>query len=322
MPNALVTGAGGFVGQWLCRALLGHDWTVTGTTIGAAPQPGILSPLELAQIQWRAIDLRPGVDRRTLHGLLDRERPDVIFHLAAIAFVPAAGDDPMRALDTNVTGAVRLVEAMRQHRASGTLDPSLLVIGSAEQYGRHDASDMPLTEGHDLRPRTFYAATKCAQEAFALAAARAEGLRVTATRSFNHSGRGQPPEFLLPALVRRALTARSTPDASVAIGNTETVRDFLHVEDVVAAYISLVERGRSGEVYNVCSGEGATVGEIAAEVLSRAGVTGPLRSEPALRRSVDVPFLVGDNAKLRADTGWSPVRSRGDIIDDLLNAAS
>ena len=59
-----------------------------------------------------------------------------------------------------------------------------------------------------------------------------------------------------------------------------------------------------------------------AEVLSRAGVTGPLRSEPALRRSVDVPFLVGDNAKLRADTGWSPVRSRGDIIDDLLNAAS
>ena len=106
------------------------------------------------------------------------------------------------------------------------------------------------------------------------------------------------------------------------IGNVEPVRDFLHVEDVVSAYISLVERGRPGEVYNVCSGDGVTVGEIAAEVLSRAGVTGPLVVEESLCRTVDVPFLVGDNSKLRADTGWAPTRSRATIIDDLLHAAS
>ena len=106
------------------------------------------------------------------------------------------------------------------------------------------------------------------------------------------------------------------------IGNVEPVRDFLHVEDVVSAYISLVERGRPGEVYNVSSGVGVTVGEIAAEVLSRAGVTGPLTVEDSLRRTVDVPFLVGDNSKLRADTGWQPARTRTAIIDDLLNAAS
>lgn len=321
MPKALVTGAGGFVGQWLCRALLQHGWEVTGTTIGAAPAPGILGVDELARIKWRGIDLRPGVDRRTLSGLLDRVRPDAIFHLAAIAFVPAAGEDPMRALDTNVTAAVRLVDAMRLHRAAGTLDASLLVIGSAEQYGRRDDA-RPITEHDELRPRTFYAATKCAQEAFALAAARADGLRVVATRSFNHSGRGQAPEFLLPALVRRAIAARVHPDAPVPIGNVEPVRDFLHVEDVVSAYISLVERGRPGEVYNVSSGVGVTVGEVAAEVLARAGVTGPLVVEEALRRTVDVPFLVGDNSKLRADTGWHPARTRTAIIDDLLNAAS
>lgn len=321
MPKALVTGAGGFVGQWLCRALLQHGWEVTGTTIGAAPAPGILGVDELARIRWRGIDLRPGVDRRTLSGLLDRVRPDAIFHLAAIAFVPAAGEDPMRALDTNVTAAVRLVDAMRLHRAAGTLDASLLVIGSAEQYGRRDDA-RPITEHDELRPRTFYAATKCAQEAFALAAARADGLRVVATRSFNHSGRGQAPEFLLPALVRRAIAARVHPDAPVPIGNVEPVRDFLHVEDVVSAYISLVERGRPGEVYNVSSGVGVTVGEVAAEVLARAGVTGPLVVEEALRRTVDVPFLVGDNSKLRADTGWHPARTRTAIIDDLLNAAS
>lgn len=317
MPKALVTGAAGFVGQWLCRALLRRGWSVTGTTIGMAPQPGILEAGELMRMHWRGIDLRPGVDRRGLSGLLERERPDAVFHLAAIAFVPAANEEPMRALDTNVTAAVRLVEAMRAHRAAGIMDPVLLVIGSAEQYGRHD-EQVPLREESDQRPRTFYAATKCAQESFALAAARADGLRVVATRSFNHSGRGQSGEFLLPSLARRAREASG--GAPVLIGNAGTVRDFLHVEDVVAAYISLVERGRPGEAYNVCSGEGVTVGALAAEVLARAGVTAEIASDPSLRRPVDVPWLVGDNSKLRADTGWAPTRTRADIIDDLLNA--
>lgn len=321
MPRALVTGAGGFVGQWLCRALLSAGWDVTGTTIDGGPTSGILTEAEARVVTWRGMDLRPGVDRRTLGGLLERSRPDVVFHLAAVAFVPAAGADPMRALDTNVGAAVRLVEAMRSLRGSGGIDPTLLVVGSAEQYGRHDESAMPLVESAELRPRTFYAATKCAQEAFALSAARSEGLRVVATRSFNHSGPGQGAQYLLPSLVSRALEARREPTAGVRIGNTETVRDFLHVEDVVSAYISLVERGRPGETYNVCSGEGASVGEIAGEVLAQAGVQGPLVPDPSLRRTVDVPMLVGDNSKLRTDTGWAPRRTRAHIIDDLLNAA-
>ncbi len=322
MPKALVTGAGGFVGQWLCRALLRQGWSVTGTTVGFAPEPGVMSPGELMQMYWRSMDLRPGVDRRTVFGLLERERPDAIFHLAAIAFVPAAGEDPMRALESNVTAAVRLVDAVRQHRAAGTLDPSILVIGSAEQYGRHEASAMPLAETDELRPRTFYAATKCAQENFSLAAARADGSRILATRSFNHSGRGQGKSFLMPALVERVRAARETPSAPIAIGNTETVRDFLHVEDVVAAYIVLMDRGRAGEVYNVCSGEGASVGTIAGEVVARAGLTNPVTVDPALQRAGEVPVLIGDNRKLTADTGWHPTRSRADIIDDLLNAAA
>lgn len=321
MPKALVTGAAGFVGQWLCRALLRQGWTVTGTTLGVAPPTGILSSAELAAVTWRGIDLRPGVDRRTLGGLLERERPDAVFHLAAIAFVPAAGEDPMRALDTNVSSAVRLVEAMRMLRAAGVLDPSLLVVGSAEQYGRHEPG-APLSEAAEQLPRTFYAATKCAQEAFSLAAARADGLRVVATRSFNHAGPGQAAPFLLPSLVRRAREALASPGRPVPIGNTEPVRDFLHVEDVVSAYISLVERGRPGEAYNVCSGIGRSVGELAAEVLVRAGVPDPLVPDPALRRPVDLPWLVGDHSKLRADTGWAPRRTLGDILHDLLHATA
>jgi GDP-4-dehydro-6-deoxy-D-mannose reductase len=100
------------------------------------------------------------------------------------------------------------------------------------------------------------------------------------------------------------------------------VRDFLHVEDVVRAYVLLAERGLAGEVYNVCSGQGVTVGEVAREVLRAAGVDAALEGDDTLRRSVDVPVLVGRNDKLRADTGWTSRRTRADIITDLIHAAA
>ena len=158
----------------------------------------------------------------------------------------------------------------------------------------------------------------------ALGAFRAEGLRVIATRSFNQAGPGQSPRFLLPSLVERvrALKAHATPDRTLVLGNLDTTRDFLHVSDAAEAYVALAARGVPGEVYNVCSGDGVTIEALAREVCARADVDADLVSDPALRRVVDVPWLVGDNAKLRSTTGWAPSRSRSDIIDDLLNAAS
>jgi GDP-4-dehydro-6-deoxy-D-mannose reductase len=246
----------------------------------------------------------------------------VVFHLAGISFVPAAGADPLNAYDVNLGIAVRLFAAIAPRRAAGAIDPVVLVVGSAEQYGRHDPGAMPLGENAECRPRTTYAASKLAQEECALLAFRADGVRVVCTRSFNHSGRGQARSFLLPALVDRALDARRRGESRIAVGNIDTVRDFLHVNDVVRAYRLLAEQGLPGEIYNVCSGQGVTVGDVAAEVLHAAGVSAELVPDDSLRRPVDVPILVGNNAKLRADTGWAPQHARSDIISDLINAAS
>jgi GDP-4-dehydro-6-deoxy-D-mannose reductase len=316
-PRALVTGGAGFAAQWLERALLERGWEVVAAGIDAAARPPVLSSAEQRSIQWTTMDVRLADD---VSQALDAARPDAVFHLAGISFVPAAAADPGEAYEVNVVGAVRLLSAIGQRRAAGTLDPVVVVVGSGEQYGRHDVEELPLTEGADQRPLSVYAASKAAQEVVALQHARADGLRVVATRSFNHAGPGQAAQFLLPALVHRALEARRREPKTIAIGNRDPIRDYLHVEDVASAYIALAERGIPGEAYNVCSGHGVAVGDLAAEVLQRVGVRADITTDSSLARPVDLPALVGSPDKLRRSTGWSPHRTRADIIDDLIHA--
>lgn len=320
--RAFVTGAAGFVGQWTCRALLREGWDVVGVSLEGAPTGGILTAVERAAVRWEAMDLSPdaGAGSRVL-GLLQQAPPTAIFHLAGIAFQATAAADVTHAFAVNVGAATELLRAAATAQATGVADPAIVVVGSAEQYGAHVLTEMPLPESATCSPKTIYGETKIAQEAAALGFAREAGLRLVCTRSFNHSGPGQASSFLLPSLVQRALEARRTGQP-VRIGNTDVTRDFLHVEDVASAYISLVSRGQPGEVYNVCSGVGVRVGDVAQEVLAAAGVRTPLEIDPALQRAVDVPVLIGDNAKLRAATGWTPQKSRSDIISDLLHAAS
>lgn len=315
--RALVTGAAGFVGQWLVQAMLERGWEVTGAGHEAsfdAPRLGAAAQ----GVRWVRGDVRSPDD---LARALDAARPDVVAHLAGIAFVPGAGKDPGLAAEVNVVSTVRLLGLLRERRAAGTLDPRVLVIGSGEQYGRHDAAELPLPETAEQRPFSAYAATKVAQEVFARQAHREHGLAVVCTRSFNHSGPGQAPHFLLPALVTRTLALRGQADPVLLTGNQHTERDFLHVADVAAAYITLLERGTPGEAYNVSSGVGSRVGELAHRVLARIGIPAEVRVDPALARPSDVPSLVGDSARLRA-LGWAPTRDVDAIIDDLIHAAS
>ena len=298
--------------------MLAQGWDVYAAGVGA-PAAGILNDAERGAIRWITLDVRSRAD---VVAALDASLPDAIVHLAGISYLPSADDAPADAWAVNVIGAVTVLAEVGRRRQAGRLDPRVLVAGSAQQYGRHDPSELPLRETAEQRPLTVYAASKAAQELAALQAFRADGVQAIATRSFNHSGVGHDAHFLLPALVRRTLALRTGGGTTLRVGNADTIRDYLHVGDVVDAYLALLERGVPGEAYNVCSGEGVAVRDLTARVLERAEVRADIASDPSLQRATDVPALVGSPEKLARATGWRPRRTRDDIIDELLHAAT
>jgi GDP-4-dehydro-6-deoxy-D-mannose reductase len=313
--RVLITGGSGFVGQWLCRTGLERGWTIWAGTIDGAPSPGILSESAIAAIRWIPLDV--GSEEQVRAGV-ESSQPEWCVHLAGIAFPPDANASPARAFDINTLGVSRLLQAIATTVTSGPT--RVLVVGSAEQYGAHPAEAYPLPETAVQLPMSTYAASKAAQEVIALQMTRSAGADIVCTRSFNHSGRGHPQSYLLPSLVSRVRALRGA-GGTLAMGNLTPVRDYLHVADVVEAYVGLLARGTSGEVYNVASGVGTNVGELARRVLARMGVTADISCDPVLARPSDMPILVGDHTKLRSATGWAPRHSIDDIIDDLIHAA-
>jgi GDP-4-dehydro-6-deoxy-D-mannose reductase len=317
LRRVAITGGGGFVGQWLARALLarGDDVWLSGTG-GRPATPAILSSGEWARAHWVAADVRAQADMAALVGA---SRPDLVVHLAGISFVPEAEGAPELARSVNVMGVSHLLSAVADSRRNTGVDPVIIVVGSGTQYGTHDPSEMPLPETAEQRPANIYAETKVAQERLALEMAEESGLRVICTRSFSHSGLGHHPRFFIPAIVER-IKSQGRTRGNIAIGN-DVIRDYTHIDDVVSAYLMLAERGRPRTVYNVASGTGVSTREIAVAAMRLAGSSGAVVSEPQLQRAMDMPVLIGSPERLERDTGWRPKRTYLDILVDLLAQA-
>jgi GDP-4-dehydro-6-deoxy-D-mannose reductase len=192
---------------------------------------------------------------------------------------------------------------------------------SSEEYGTVDEADLPLTEDSPLRPVTPYGAAKAAADLLTLQAFLGDGLGAIRVRPFSHTGPGQSARFVVPALAARIARAEADDVDEIPVGSLDAVRDITDVRDVVRAYRLLAQRGAPGEVYNVCSGTGVSVQEIADRLLARAARPIRLVTDPDLVRPVEVPRLVGSNARLRAATGWKPEIALDDTLADVLDDA-
>jgi GDP-4-dehydro-6-deoxy-D-mannose reductase len=295
--KAAITGARGFVGRHLTTHLrqLGED-VVALDLDGEQP-----------------VDV---TDAAAVRARVASAAPDVVYHLAARTHVGESWDtvDAVRAV--NVDGTAHVLTACAEAGVR-----RVLVVGSAEQYGRVDDPSVPVNESTPLHPISPYARSKADAEALALEAARVDGLDVVCVRAFNHTGPGQSPRFLVPAIAARIARAEHDRDDDIAIGNLDPVRDYSDVRDVVRAYRLLIEHGESGVVYNVCSGRGVSVAEIARELVARAARPLRLTADPSLARATDVPVLVGDATRLVGATGWEPQIPFDRTLDDVLEDA-
>ncbi|MBL8311609.1 MAG: GDP-mannose 4,6-dehydratase [Burkholderiales bacterium] len=298
MKRLWLTGADGFVGQHVARA------------IAAAPSQAIslvsaASPLELRD--------GASVDRVVEHVL--RDGADWVLHLAAMSFVPDSIRDPETCFDVNLMGTVRLLNALVRHGFKGRF----LYVSSADVYGATNESAMPLTEASPTLPRNPYAASKLAAEAASLQQYRAGLIDVVVARPFNHIGTGQRADFVVPSVARQlALIARGEQPATIRLGDTSVTRDFSDVRDIVAAYLALLQSGRSGDIYNVCSGQERRVADVVARLVALSGCNAVIESDSARLRPGEQRRAVGACDRLRRDTAWSIRCEWDDTLNTIL----
>ena len=292
--RALVTGAEGFVGHHLVAHLLERGDDVTGVD--------------------RDCDV---TNAASVHEVLERSTPDVIYHLAALTHVGDSWGQPVEFTRVNVLGTKNVLDASHDVVPHATV----LLVSSADVYGVVREEDLPLVETFRVAPANPYSSSKVEAEHVAHEAFRHWGQRVLIARPFNHVGPGQSEQFVIPALIGRLLDAVRDGASEIAVGDLTVRRDFSDVRDVVRAYRLLDEYGVSGEVYNVASGHDVALHDIARQLVDELAPGVRLTGDPALLRPVEVPVSRGSFEKLHEVSGWEPTTalatSLRDVIDEM-----
>ncbi|MDV2503960.1 MAG: GDP-mannose 4,6-dehydratase [bacterium] len=308
--RALITGIGGFAGSHLAEHLVAEGWQVCGTMLPGKDKP---LPGELA----RACTLTPCdiTQPGSIEPILSEAEPEVIFHLAAQSSVAASWESVEETFQVNVMGTLALLEAVR-HTAPGT---QVVLISSCEAYGASLAHG-PASEEVPLEPLTPYAASKACTDWVAGQYVSSLGLDIRRVRPFNHIGSRQQPPFVAASFAKQiAEIEASLQEPVLRVGSLEVRRDFTDVRDVVHAYRLVAIKGKPGSVYNVCSGQARSIGELLEGLLDHATVSIKVARDPALLRPVDLPIMVGDASRLREETGWGPIISWEQTLVDLLD---
>jgi GDP-4-dehydro-6-deoxy-D-mannose reductase len=287
--TVLVTGSSGFIGgrllEWLRAAY--PQAKVIGTVKQEANEAGQI-----------AIDL---VQQTQVKEMLERIRPDYIFHLAGRLYANSWRD----LYEGNVVTTVNLLEIIKELG----LDTKVVLIGSAAEYGSVSPARLPLTEENRPEPTSLYGASKACQTAL-MHYYSSQGVQVFMVRLFNVYGKGMPDNLAVGSFLRQIMRIKSgeTPPVLVT-GNLNSRRDYLYVDDVCSALAALAASAKGGEIYQICSGCSVAMGEILAKLIEIAGIQIEVTNDPTRNKKIDVPDIYGSYAKTNAVTGWVPTVS-------------
>ena len=304
--KALVVGGGGFVGPYLERHLkdeLGYEVTVTKTEKETLAMDGAVV---------KNLDI---LDKNQISELLNEEKPDYLFHLAAQSSVAYSWKNPTLTVDVNIKGCVNLLEAVKDADEK----PRVLLIGSGEEYGHIKKDECPIIEDNVLRPGNIYAATKSCQNMLGKIYSDAYGLDIMMVRAFNHIGPNQTPVFVVADFCKQvADIEKGKQEPVIYVGNLSAKRDFTDVRDVVKAYALLVKGGKRGETYNVGRGHAVAIEDILKEIVSMSDKDIEVKVDEKKLRPVDVPIIEPDIEKIKKEVGWEPVIELRQTLEETL----
>lgn len=299
----LVTGATGFVGRVLLPALATAYPAAKLFAAGSGRQPGQLG-----------CDL---TDRQAVQALIEHTVPDCVINLAAISHIPTAWGNPDQTWRTNLDGVRYLLDALAAQNTPCTF----LQAGSGDCYGNAFRSGAAVTESTAFEPQNPYAASKAAADIACCASATSQ-LTIIRARPFNHTGAGQSNQFVIPAFaeqIARIEAGLQTP--TINVGNLDAHRSFLHVNDVVDAYIKLLNNtSKAGlaNAYNIVADNTHSIADVLQRLLSQTSQQIDIQQDPSRNRPSDIPLAQGDASKLKQLTGWEPRHDLTQIVSDVL----
>ena len=302
--HLLVTGGAGFIGSNFVRMVLRDRPGVRITNLDKLTYSGNLENLTEVEKDPRYRFVKGDIcDAQTVARLIDE--CDAVVHFAAESHVDRSIMDSRPFVDANVVGTQVLLDAVRRSKAAGK-DRRMVYVSTDEVYGSLplDRPDLKFTEETPLQANSPYAASKAAADLLARAYHHTFGLDVLTTRCSNNFGPYQFPEKVIPLFVTNLIEGQPVP----LYGDGKNVRDWLHVDDHCEAILAVLERGRSGEVYNIGGNNERSNLELTHMILKIMG-KGPemIRHVPD-RPGHDRRYAI-DASKIERELGWRPTRS-------------
>lgn len=313
MKKVLITGVSGFVGTHLAKHLLEkNDIQLIGTYRSESGLSGLETDKE--RIILEKVDL---LDREAADSLIDTHKPDQVYHLAGLPSAGKSFQHPAETVTNNVISGLNILEALKN---KGNPHARILIVSTAEVYGKIQPSDLPIDEKTELRPLNPYAVSKISQDYLGLQYHLAYGLDVVRVRPFNHTGPYQKDSFAIPSFAKQiAQTEKGLIDPVLSVGNLDAKKDFTDVRDVVRGYGLLMEQGIAGEVYNIGSGKSYSMNDLLQMLLSLSQKDIKVQEDPEKIRPIEVEEVVCDYSRLNSLTGWKPEIPIEKTLSDILD---
>jgi GDP-4-dehydro-6-deoxy-D-mannose reductase len=304
VERILITGGTGFVGTHLIQFLKAKTSKIFVLSSSAN------APSRETEIEHYRLDIR---NRDEVNSVVREISPNEIYHLAGISSVDISWSNPRLTFEVNVLGAYNMFEAAM----SLPSPPRILNVSTSQVYA---SSGGILTEASPVNPNNPYAASKAMAELLLVQYRKCTRGGIITARSFNHTGPGQLPNFVLPSIAKQfAEMEAGLRPPRLTVGDIDVERDFTDVRDVVHAYSALLQQGRTGEAYNVCSGLAVRLADVVGKFQAICGTAVEIDIDPARVRSNEVSAIFGDSIKIRTETGWSPRIPLEKTVRDLLD---